>query len=151
MKYIYTMSAQEHFRKLEKMYLSAPCNEYYSPAMLICEGAAELSIRVKEEFFHSGGATHGSVYFKALDDAAFFAASSLVQDFQLLTVNFTVYMTAPISSGIMKATGRVIQNAGRLLIAEAVLVNSEDAEIGRGSGVFVKSRTRLSEAAGYGP
>lgn len=151
MEYIYTMVPQEHFRKLERMYLSAPCNEYYSPTMLISEGIAEILIPVNEKFFHSGGATHGSVYFKALDDAAFFAASSLVQGCQLLTVNFTVYMTAPISSGIMTATGRVVQNAGKLLIAEAFLVNSEGTEIGRGSGVFVKGRARLAEAAGYGP
>jgi hypothetical protein len=35
---------------------------------------------VRPDFFHAAHAVHGSVYFKALDDAAFFAVASLVQE-----------------------------------------------------------------------
>lgn len=37
------------------------------------DGEAEVSIEVGRELFHASGAVHGSVYFKLLDDAAFFA------------------------------------------------------------------------------
>ena len=35
--------------------------------------------------FHTAGAAHGTLFFKMLDDAAFYAANSLVTDRFLLT------------------------------------------------------------------
>jgi acyl-coenzyme A thioesterase PaaI-like protein len=61
----------DHFRKLEKMYHGAPINRFYDPRLVIEKGRTELKIPIKPEFFHAANATHGSVYFKALDDAAF--------------------------------------------------------------------------------
>ena len=34
---------------------------------------------IKKDYFHALEAIHGSVYFKILDDAAFFAAQSVVK------------------------------------------------------------------------
>lgn len=143
------MTKEEHFRKLERMYASAPTNEYYAPTMRVSEGRAEVIIPVRPDFFHVGGAVHGSVYFKALDDAAFFAANSLVGDVFVLTVSFNVYLTRPISEGEMKATGRVVHRSGRLFIAESILVDSDGREIARGSGTFVPSTIALSPELGY--
>ena len=69
----------DHYLSLEKMYVVAPINKIYNPKILIYKGGAEIEIAVKEKFFHAAGAVHGSVYFKMLDDAAFFAANSLEQ------------------------------------------------------------------------
>ena len=71
------MEKDPHFRALEMMYMAAPINEIYCPRICVSEGVAEIEIDVKEAYFHSLGAVHGSVYFKMLDDAAFFAANSL--------------------------------------------------------------------------
>jgi len=38
-----------HYRCLENMYHSAPCNKYYSPKMIVSKGNVEISIQVKEE------------------------------------------------------------------------------------------------------
>jgi len=62
------------------MYLAAPCNQYSRPKIDIADGTAEIRIAVRPDFFHAARAVHGSVYFKTLDDATFFAASSLVDD-----------------------------------------------------------------------
>ena len=70
----------EHYTALERMYLSAPINSFYSPEIWISHGEAEIAIPVKPEFFHAAAAVHGSVYFKLLDDAAFFAANSLIDE-----------------------------------------------------------------------
>src|SRR2546425_3538712 len=80
------MSHEEHFRKLERTYVAAACNHYYAPALKVSHGTSELTIAVQESFFHSGRAVHGSVYFKALDDAAYFAVNSLIEDVAVLTV-----------------------------------------------------------------
>jgi acyl-coenzyme A thioesterase PaaI-like protein len=68
-----------HFRKLENMYLGAPISRLYQPTIRISEGLAEIAIPVAPAFFHAAGALHGSVYFKVLDDACFFAVASLVE------------------------------------------------------------------------
>ena len=143
------MNREEHYRRLERMYASAPINDYYAPMMRVGEGCAEVTILVRRELFHAAGAVHGSVYFKMLDDAAFFAANSLVDDVFVLTVSFNVYLTRPISEGEMKATGRVVHNSRRLFVAEAELVDSDGREIGRGSGTFLRSTIPLTPEVGY--
>lgn len=143
------MSKEEHYRKLERMYAAAPTNAYFAPKLRVGQGQAEVSIPVRPRLFHAAGAVHGSVYFKALDDAAFFAVNSLVDDVFMLTVSFNMYLTRPISDGEMKATGRVIHRSRRLFIAESVLVDMNERELARGSGTFMKSNIPLSEELGY--
>jgi acyl-coenzyme A thioesterase PaaI-like protein len=47
------------------------------------------------------------LYFEALDDAAFFAANSLVPGHFVLARQFNVHLLGPIQAGIMRAEGRV--------------------------------------------
>ena len=138
-----------HYRKLEKMYAQAPINLYYAPRMKVSHGAAEVVIPIQAKFFHAAGAAHGSVYFKAMDDAAFFAVNSLVDDVFVLTASFSVYLTRPISGGEMRAVGNVVHKGASFFIAESVLYDSEDREIARGSGTFVKSKIKLAPELGY--
>ena len=144
------MPTEEHYRRLEGMYLSAPVNAYYTPTLHITEGHAEVTVAVRRDFFHAAGAVHGAVYFKLLDDAAFFAANSLVEDVFLLTVSFNIYLTRPVSEGEIKSVGHVVFRSRRLFVAEAVLFDSAGREIGRGSGTFMRSEIALSGVPGYG-
>jgi uncharacterized protein (TIGR00369 family) len=143
------LSPEEHHRRLERMYASAPVNVYFSPSMQVSEGRADVTIKVRPDFFHAAKAVHGLVYFKLLDDAAFFAVSSLVRDVFVLTVSFNIYMTRPVSAGELHASGRVVHRARRLFIAESELMNGEGQEIARGSGVFMRSTIALSPEVGY--
>jgi acyl-coenzyme A thioesterase PaaI-like protein len=102
---------EEHFRKLERMYHGAPVNRYYQPTIRIASGSAELDLPVKLDFFHAAHAVHGSVYFEALDDAAFFAVSSLVTDVFVLTASYNIYLTRPVTQGILRASGRAFDGA----------------------------------------
>ena len=70
----------EHYRKLENMYHNHPLNEFYEAKMTISDRSAVITIPIDPKLFHAAGATHGSVYFKALDDAAYFAVNSIVDD-----------------------------------------------------------------------
>lgn len=143
------MSKEEHFKRLEKMYLSALCNDYYQPAIKISKGMAEVIIKVDKKFFHAAEAVHGSVYFKIMDDAAFFAANSLVTDLSLLTVSFNMNFIRPITSGEMKAVGKVVYHSAKYFFAESIAYDLKGREIARGSGNFVKSATPLTENIGY--
>jgi uncharacterized protein (TIGR00369 family) len=131
------------------MYLPAPINDLYRPAIEVSEASAAIEIPVSEDFFHAAGAVHGSVYFKMLDDAAFFAANSLEREVFVLTTSFTTYLTRPISSGSMRSVGRVVNRNRSQFIAEAVAYDSADREIARGSGIFVRSTIALADARGY--
>jgi uncharacterized protein (TIGR00369 family) len=143
------MHNEEHYRRLERMYLRAPGNDFYAPTIKIAHAAAELIIPIDQRFYHSAGGAHGSVYFKALDDAAFFAVNSLVEDVFMLTVTFTTYLTGAISQGEMRAKGHVVHAARSFFVAESVVHDSEGNQIGRGSGTFTRSRVQLTPEIGY--
>ncbi|HMA47984.1 MAG TPA: hotdog fold thioesterase, partial [Frankiaceae bacterium] len=101
----------DHFRKLERMYLSAPINQLFRPAIHIERGRAEVRIPIRPELFHAAGAAHGAVYFKAADDAAFFAANSLVEDYFVLTTSMNLYLLRPIAEGTLTARASVVHSA----------------------------------------
>jgi uncharacterized protein (TIGR00369 family) len=140
---------EEHYRKLERMYLAAPINEFFKPEIRIGQGTAEIKVSVDRRFFHAARAAHGAVYFKNLDDAAFFAVSSLVEENFVLTSSFNLYMHAPVSAGVIRSLGKVVRGGGSSFLAESVLLNEQDEEIARGSGMFVKSKIRLAPELGY--
>jgi uncharacterized protein (TIGR00369 family) len=145
------MSApDDHCRKLERMYALAPINRYFEPILHVADGRAELSIPVKPEFFHAAHAIHGSVYFKALDDAAFFAANSVVTEVFMLTVSFNIHIVRPVSAGELRAVGTVVHRSRNLIVADAVAHDSEGRQVARGTGSFMPSRIALSSDLGYG-
>jgi uncharacterized protein (TIGR00369 family) len=131
------------------MFASATANEAPAPTMRISEGRAEVTIPIRPDLLHAAGTAHGFVYFRALDDAAFFAVSSLVEDVFVLTTSFNLYLTRPISKGEMRATGRVVHGSRRFFVAESVAVDSDGQEIARGSGTFMPSSIPLSSEVGY--
>lgn len=143
------VASAEHYSKLEHMYLTAPINAFYSPRIWISQGEAVITTPVKPEFFHAANAVHGSVYFKLLDDAAFFSVNSLIEDYFALTASFSTYLLRPISEGTMKATGKVVYAGARSFIADSVVVDGEGNEIARGSGNFVVSKIKLTAHMGY--
>ncbi|HEV8269468.1 MAG TPA: PaaI family thioesterase [Thermoanaerobaculia bacterium] len=140
---------EEHFRKLERLYQGAPINQYFRPTLKVSNGAAELSIPVRPEFFHAAHAVHGSIYFKALDDAAFFAVNSLVTDVFVLTASYNLYLTRPVTEGTLRAAGRVVHRSRNLFIAEAELLDDQARQVGRGSGTFMRSAIALTPEVGY--
>ena len=144
-----SMIDAEHYRKLERMYLAAPINEFFKPTIKIGQGSAVIKVEIDRRFFHAAQAAHGAVYFKSLDDAAFFAVSSLVEDRFVLTSNFNLYMLVPIAAGIIRAVGKVVSGGGSSFLAESVLYNEQEEEIARGSGMFVRSKVRLDPEMGY--
>ena len=73
----------------------------------------------------------------------------LITDVFVFTTSFTTYLTRPVSKGEIKSAGKVVNMHPRQYIAESVLYNQEGQEIGRGNGVFMRSRIRLSEKIGY--
>jgi len=69
----------EHYRALERLYLEGPFNQSFNPTIQVGEGTAEITISVTPDHHTAGGSAHGALYFKALNDAAFFAARAFTR------------------------------------------------------------------------
>ena len=142
--------AASHHRALERLYRSAPVNALFASELAIeGEGHARITFDIAEDVFHAAGAAHGTIYFKMLDDAAFYAANTLVTDRFLLTTSFNLHFTKPVRTGRVVAEGRWISGRRRVFVAESRLVDAEGDEIGRGTGTFMRSRIALSGLPGY--
>ena len=139
-----------HFRALESLYAEAAINhKFESHLEIVAEGRAHIRFTVDETMHHAAGAAHGTIYFKMLDDAAFYAANSLVSDRFLLTTSFNLFLTKPIVAGPVVAEGRWISGKRRVYVAEARLLDSEGDECARGTGTFMRSRIPLADLPGY--
>ncbi len=142
--------AVAHYRALESLYAHAPINRFFESALHVVEaGAARISFTIDERYFHAGGAAHGTSYFKMLDDAAFYAANSLVTDRFLLTTAFNLFFTRPLKAGPVVAEGRWISGQRRVFVADARLIDDEGEEVARGTGTFMRSRIPLTTLPGY--
>ena len=142
--------AEAHYRRLEALYRSAPVNRQFESEIEITgPGHARIRFRVDEFTFHAANAAHGTLYFKMLDDAAFYASNSLISDRFLLTTAFNLHFTRPMRTGEAIAEGRWISGRRRVMIADAHIVGPDGEEAARGTGTFLRSHIPLSSLAGY--
>jgi uncharacterized protein (TIGR00369 family) len=98
---------------------------------------------------HGAGGVHGAYYFKLLDDSAFFAANSVIDDVFVLTTEFNLYLERPVSTGELIAHGEVVNSNPRQLIARGVVNDLDGNEIARGTGTFSRSSVELGPDVGY--
>ena len=148
-----TPSGEEaHLRSLEALYNIAPVNRLFASRMTLPEaGRSEIEFTIDPSSFHAAGAAHGTLYFKMLDDAAFYAANGLVSDRFLLTTAFNLHFTKPLREGVARAEGRWISGKRRVFVAEARIVDAAGDECARGTGTFMRSHIALSGLDGYAP
>lgn len=142
---------ETHYRKLENMYHSGPINQksYPDVQLTVSEGRAEISLTVQPDYFHAGQSLHGSVYFKMLDDAAYFAVNSQITDSFVYTTSFHIQILRPVKTGVITAIGTVQFVSRNLFIGDAILYDSKGREVARGTGNFMKSGLTLDESLGY--
>ena len=139
-----------HLKALESLYRSAPINRLFASTLSLPEaGRSEIAFTVSGDAYHAAGAAHGTLYFKMLDDAAFYAANGLVSDRFLLTTAFNLHFTKPMREGEARAEGRWISGRRRVFVGEARIVDSSGEECARGTGTFMRSHIALSGLDGY--
>jgi uncharacterized protein (TIGR00369 family) len=144
--------ADAHLRALERLYAAAPINRLFESRIALAEaGRSEIRFTVGGDSYHAAGAAHGTLYFKMLDDAAFYAANGLITDRFLLTTAFNLHFTKPMKAGEAVAEGRWVSGKRRVLVAEARIVDASGEECARGTGTFLRSHIALAGLAGYRP
>lgn len=146
------MDLQAHYRFLERMYEQAPVVRSAFPGSRIQVGSdfARIQWEIEEKYHHAAGSLHGSAYFRLLDDAAYFAASSRETSWFLLTTSFEIQFLRPVSEGLLRAEGRLLEeSAKQLLFAEAELFNPQGKIVAKGKGKFARSRKALSSTTTF--
>ncbi|HEX8192767.1 MAG TPA: PaaI family thioesterase [Allosphingosinicella sp.] len=142
--------AQAHLRALESLYRHAAINRLFRSSIEIPEqGLARIRFDIDETMFHAAGAAHGTLYFKMMDDAAFYACNAMVSDRFLLTTAFNLNFTKPLKAGPITAEGRWVSGKRRVLVGEARLIDAEGEEAARGTGTFMRSHIPLAGLPGY--
>ena len=106
-------------------------------------------MEVDRNQFHAMGAAHGSVSFKLIDDAAYFAAQAHVEDCYILTAGMNINFIRPVTSGIIESRGKVIHRGRKMLVAEAELTDAENHLLATGRGTFMRSEKPLEAEFGY--
>jgi uncharacterized protein (TIGR00369 family) len=145
-----TSGGAAHLKALESLYRHAPVNRLFDSTIEIVEpGFARIHFIIDERLYHAAGAAHGTVYFKMMDDAAFYACNSLVSDRFLLTTAFNLLFTRPLRAGPVVAEGRWASGRRRVFVGEARLIDAAGEEAARGTGTFMRSHIPLSSLAGY--
>lgn len=142
-------TADDHLRRLERLYHDAPVTRWMGFRVEIRDGEARVKAAVRPEFHHAAGAVHGSILFRTLDDAAFFAANSVVPEVLVLTASFEVHYLRPVVEGELVAEGRVLHHSRRRILAEAVTRDGRGKVVARGTGTFMPSDIALDDLEGY--
>jgi acyl-coenzyme A thioesterase PaaI-like protein len=150
--YFWQMDTNErrlHFAHLQRIYEAAPCNNFYPDVQIRLEpGRCILTTPVLTEHFHSGGALHGAVFFKFLDDAAYFACATREPEYFLLTVSYNIKFLRAASFGGMWAEGKWMAERENALVGSSVLYDNNDRVLARGEGIFVRSNLPWDKALG---
>jgi uncharacterized protein (TIGR00369 family) len=141
---------ETHYRKLEKLYLSANVQQLFSDSSIeVTHSKAEITLPVNPKYFHGAQAIHGATYFKLLDDAAYFAVASLVTDVFIVTSSFQINLLRPVNTGTLRAVGTVRSVGKNLYVAEATLYNERGKEVAFGTGQFMRTTQRWDRLPGW--
>jgi len=132
-----------HFRALESLYRHAAINRLFPSEIEIAEpGLVRIRFDVEPRTHHAAGAAHGTLYFKMMDDAAFYACNSMVSDRFLLTTAFNLVFTRPLKKGPVVAEGRWVSGKRRVFVGEAGLILPDGEEAARRISRASPTKTR---------
>ena len=144
------MEAAEHYRRLERLYHKAKIQDLFRGSSIrVSHSKAELILPVSTNYYHGANAVHGAVYFKLMDDAAYFAVASVVQDVFIVTSSFQLNLLRPVTGGILKAVGTIRSVGKNMIVGESTLYNDRGKEVAFGTGQFMKTYQPLDNLEGY--
>ena len=141
---------ETHYRKLENLFYAAPVQKLYPGIRInINHETCLITYPVNSAHFHGGNALHGAVYFKLMDDAAYFAVSSIEHSTFVVTAGFDIKLLKPITTGTISAIGKLEQSKGKIYTATAELLDANGEKLATAKGIFIKTNKALQSLPGY--
>jgi uncharacterized protein (TIGR00369 family) len=90
-------------------------------------GTATLVVPVREELMRNDGIIHGGVMASLIDSAFAFAIIPILDDGErTVTVDLTIHYLRPVSSGVAKATARIVRLGRRVITVSAELFDENE-------------------------
>jgi uncharacterized protein (TIGR00369 family) len=100
-------------------------------------GESAVEVTFNERFQGWTGIVHGGLVATVLDEAMIYAAGA--KGHKCVTGEITVRFVKPASTGVTYALkGRFVEDKGRIVLAESVLVDGDGQEIARATGKLFK-------------
>jgi uncharacterized protein (TIGR00369 family) len=129
-----------HHRRLEDIFDKVPINRTHFPGsrLQVGHGKAEVTLPVEPHYFHAINALHAAIYFKLMDDAAYFACNSLEPVVMLLTTRFEMKLLRPVTQGTLVASATCTISQGHRFEASVKLM-CNGSLVGTGTGIFARS------------
>jgi len=141
------LKVENHYRFLEQLYYRGPINGLLKQSIEVRADKCVITHEVDPQFFHAGNALHGAMYFKLLDDSAYFACAGREKEFFIVTISFTLDLMRPVDSGKLRAEGCCTGEENGILQGESILYNEEGKVVAKGNGKFARSKTRIADLA----
>jgi acyl-CoA thioesterase len=93
----------------------------------VAPGTATLSVAVREELMRNDRIVHGGVMASLIDSAFAFAIIPMLSDGErTVTVDMTIHYLRPLSSGVAKATARIVRAGRRVITVSAELFDENE-------------------------
>ncbi len=93
----------------------------------VAPGTATLSVAVREELMRNDRIVHGGVMASLIDSAFAFAIIPMLSDGErTVTVAMTIHYLRPLSSGVAKATARIVRAGRRVITVSAELFDEKE-------------------------
>lgn len=112
--------------------------------MTISNGTADLTMSLGTEYEQALGSVHGMIFFKVVDETAFYAAQSLVPDVWLTTASVHMNITGPLSSGsTVAAHAQVLHQTRSSFIVESRVTNAAGDLVAQATVTMVRTKQPL--------
>lgn len=140
----------EHFSRLERIFHAAPIQGVFKGGEMKVENEKAIyKLIISKAYFHAADALHGAIYFKLLDDSAYFAAASIEETYFLLTKSYTIHFKRPVEVDELIAVGELISENKGEITCRSRITNNAGKIVAEGEGIFVRSKKLLKDQTGY--
>jgi uncharacterized protein (TIGR00369 family) len=103
-------------------------------------GSSAVEVAFADHFQGWAGVVHGGLLATVLDEAMIYAAGA--KGHKCVTGEITVRFVKPASTGVpYSLEGRFIEDKGRIVLAESVLLDREGGEVAKATGKLFKIKS----------
>ena len=140
---------EKHFDKLEKMYSNSNLNKILEGKIEISQGESILNFHFRKNMQSETKNIHNAYNFMSMENVAFYAANSLIEDVLVSTRSFEVSFFKPTNSKKLTAKAKFIEKSMGNYIISTELLDHNGIVISKGKGIFRRSKTLLKNIKNY--
>jgi uncharacterized protein (TIGR00369 family) len=132
----------DHVKAVLKAINQGPYFKHLSmPVKEMGIGYSIVELKVDNEHLNPFGGIHGGVYASVIDTAAYWAAyCELSEGIGLISIDLKIDYLAPISHGVISASGRSIKIGKSMCLAEATITDKNGKWLAHGTSKMMVTK-----------